>query len=81
MVDGGLHEIVGKIGAAALRRHDARAALKALQGVLVERRLTFGDARPPRRFIAGLGSTGEPGAVADTADLLEDFIARLGNRG
>src|ERR1700733_1198073 len=80
VVDGGLHEIIGKIGAAALPRHDAGAALKALQGVLVERRLTLGDARPPRRLVSRLGSTGEPGAMADTANLLEDFIARLRDR-
>ena len=44
-----LIKVIGQIGATALGRHDAGLAVVTIEGVLIKRRLTLGDARSPGR--------------------------------
>src|ERR1700726_2105773 len=83
VIDSLLDEVVGCVGAAALGRHQTRATLKALEGVLVERRLALGDARSPGGLVAGLGCAADSLSVAGGAGLIEELgtVLRHGGHG
>src|ERR1700722_15233089 len=81
VVDGLLDQLIGEVGATALGGHDPGLTLEALERMMVESRLALGDARPPGGLVPALGRTGDAGAMAGAAHLIEHLGAILQGRG
>src|SRR5437868_13382839 len=77
MVDSGLDQIIRQVSTTTLGRHHSRAALEALEGMVVQHILTLGDARTPGSLVACLRSASDTGTVARTANLRECLAAVL----
>src|SRR6516162_6786606 len=80
VVDRLLDEVVGDVGATALRGHGSGAAGETVDRVVVEHRLALRYPRCPGGFIACAGRSGDSLSMARTAGLLEELGAVLRNR-